>query len=253
MKNESVPGISPQLRRWFGVYVRRYLGRHFNAVRLLKSAPLPPQAGGSQVFFLNHPSWWDPLVALFLGDLLKLGQRAYGPIDEAALKRYPFFRKLGFFPVERGTLRGARQFLSQAGAILRQPGNSLWITPQGRFTDVRERPVRFEAGMGHLAAKFPEVALIPVAVEFVWWFERSPEILIAFGAPVFGPDARCEEALAAVQDQLAEASQGRDEAAFETLLAGRAGVGGIYDLWRRFRALLRGESFVPNHQPPSSP
>jgi hypothetical protein len=35
--------------------------------------------------------------------------------------------------------------------------------------------------------------------------------------------------------------------AFENLLRGRQGVGGIYDHWRRLKAFLRGEKFLPGH------
>jgi hypothetical protein len=39
----------------------------------------------------------------------------------------------------------------------------------------------------------------------------------------------------------------RDAAQFEVLVGGRAGVGGVYDLWRRLRARLRGEAFRSEH------
>jgi hypothetical protein len=39
----------------------------------------------------------------------------------------------------------------------------------------------------------------------------------------------------------------QDPSRFEILLGGRAGVGGTYDLWRRLKAKLRGESFQAAH------
>jgi hypothetical protein len=41
---------------------------------------------------------------------------------------------------------------------------------------------------------------------------------------------------------------GRDPAAFETLLDGRAGVGGWYDLWRRLMFWRRGQKFAGRHE-----
>ena len=244
----GIPEISPGMHRWFAWYSRRYIARHFNALRLLKSAPPPAADDTPAVYFFNHPSWWDPLVAISLAERFYPNQRAYGPIDAAAVEKYPFMKRLGFFPVERGTGRGARQFLRTASAILEHPGHALWITPQGHFTDARQRTDRFEVGLGHLATRCPMVRFIPLAIEYTWWFERSPEILIAFGPPVSGPDADHERALADLQDRLAAASQARDPADFETLVSGRAGVGGFYDLWRRLKSRLRGESFQARHE-----
>ena len=39
----------------------------------------------------------------------------------------------------------------------------------------------------------------------------------------------------------------RDPDRFTTVLGGRVGVGGVYDLWRRAKALARGERFDPSH------
>ena len=35
---------------------------------------------------------------------------------------------------------------------------------------------------------------------------------------------------------------------FTTLIGGTAGVGGVYDRWRRLRARIRGEVFHPEHR-----
>ena len=43
----------------------------------------------------------------------------------------------------------------------------------------------------------------------------------------------------------------RDPAAFEVMLAGRAGVGGVYDLWRAAKAAVRGERFNRQHGGPA--
>jgi hypothetical protein len=201
------------------------------------------------------------MIALHLAGRFFPHHLAFGPIDAVAVERYGFMKRLGFFPVERGTTRGARQFLRSASAILSRPSHSLWLTPQGRFADVRARPVKFETGLGHLAARSPGGRFVPIAIEYTWWFERSPEALVAFGAPVVLPpqatpaecSTLCEDALVATQDLLAEASCRRAAEAFEILLSGRAGVGGVYDLWRRFRAKLRGETFTPQHHLPDPP
>jgi hypothetical protein len=99
--------------------------------------------------------------------------------------------------------------------------------------------------------------ILPLALEYVFWEERYPEALVRFGPTVLvesgaGRSAevwrtRIEEALASTQDALALEARRRDPAAFEVLVAGKTGTGGVYDGWRWLRALLRGEPFRPEH------
>lgn len=259
--DRQVPAISPSLQKGFGWYGRHFIARHFHGLRLLKSALPPADNGQPMVFFCNHPSWWDPMVALHLAQTFYPRQAAYGPIAAEALRKYPFLAKVGFFPVQRESVQGARRFLEQVAIILGRSNHALWLTPQGRFTDVRQRPLQFAAGLGHLALKHKEVMFVPVAIEYAWWHERAAEILVAFGSSVDFSNARgsaehghlCEAALELLQDRLAVASVQRDAAAFELLIAGSTGVGGVYDLWRRVCAWLRGSRFDPRHMTAPNP
>jgi 1-acyl-sn-glycerol-3-phosphate acyltransferase len=243
----------------FGYYTRRYLCRHFNAVRLSRLGGRPIACDGPLIVALNHPSWWDPLVGLFVAERLFPERQVYGPIDAAALARYRLFARLGFFGVEQGSRRGAAQFLRMSEAVLGDPKAMLWLTPQGRFADVRERPLRFQPGLGHLAARLSAATVVPLVLELVPWEERLPEVLIRFGQPIpvrngggerHPPDAwtaRFESGMEQALDALAAEAIARRPAEFEVLLEGRRGVGGIYDLWRRLRAAWRGERFDPKH------
>jgi 1-acyl-sn-glycerol-3-phosphate acyltransferase len=222
---------------------------------LSRDTPAPAGIDGPVIIYGNHSAWWDPLVSLFLARRFFAQRRSYAPIAAAALQRYRFFSRLGFFGVEDRTLAGAKQFLSTAGAILSEPDSLLWLTPQGRFADVRERPLRFEPGLAHLAKRGPNVRLLPLALEYVYWEERLPEILLRFGPALVGDSTipteswnqRLEQALESNMNNLRELSLRRDPMDFEILLSGGAGVGGVYDLWRRAKALWRGERFDPAH------
>ena len=59
--------------RGFTRYVRRYLRRHFHAVRLVRAGRPEAPAEGPLVIVLNHPSWWDPLVGAVLAGLFPIG------------------------------------------------------------------------------------------------------------------------------------------------------------------------------------
>lgn len=251
----ELPHISPFLARGFHWYVPRYLRKHFNAVRLLRrTAPgLPPDE--AVICFGNHPGWWDPLIAVLLALRFFPERQSYAPIDAAALQQYPVFRKLGFYGIDLKAREGARHFLTVTRRLLQQPDTVIWMTPGGRFADVRTR-TRFQPGLAHLAATVPRVHLLPVAVEYVFWEERHPEALVAFGTPIASEAQRgdkeawqrqLEIALAAAQEKLAQAAISRDAAAFEVLLSGEAGVGGWYDLARQLRCWVRGRAFDPHH------
>jgi 1-acyl-sn-glycerol-3-phosphate acyltransferase len=153
-------------------------------------------------------------------------------------------QRLGVFGIEPDQARGARRFLAVSEAILRAPDTVLWVTAQGRFTDPRVRPIRLRPGVAHLARREGPGVVLPLALEYPFWNERTPEALLRFGPPLrfdmaLGANAwnnRLCEALEVTADWLAEDSCTRDPARFETLVAGRAGVGGVYDAWRRAKA-----------------
>lgn len=222
----------PFILRFFLWYIRRHLRRHFHAVRLLNG---PPDIPLSQpvIVCLNHASWWDPLVGLHLSHALFPSRELYGPMDASQIRRFPILGKVGLFGIEPGTARGARQLLNAAATIFSRPGAALWLTPQGRFADVRERPLALARGLEILTKRHPEAIVLPLALEYTFWNERLPEILVNFAPPCPGPEA--EGALEAAMDQLREASLRRDPSLFRLLLGGRSGTGGVYD-FRRDRA-----------------
>ena len=97
---------------------------------------------------------------------------------------------------------------------------------------------------------------LPMAIEYTFWNERCPELLVRFGSPVVWAELstdrdvrtrELERALTTTQASLAELSIARDPVAFTTLAVGRAGIGGFYDFWRRMIAGLRGRSFQNRH------
>lgn len=253
--------FSHGLNGWFMAYVRRYLRRHFHALRLLREEPPGPDhpdlADQAVIFYANHPSWWDPLVFLMIGRLLYPDRMVYGPIDATALGKYRFMEKIGFIGIEPGTWKGSARFLRMAKAASRRTDVIFWITAQGEFVDPRARPVEIRPGVAHALEGRTAGLVVPLAVEYPFWTERFPEALVAFG-PVLritdAPGRSADEwdtvlatALEATQDRLAAAARRRDPDAFRTLLSGRVGVGGVYDLVRRSRAWLRGERFDASH------
>jgi 1-acyl-sn-glycerol-3-phosphate acyltransferase len=247
---------SRRMLAFFATYLRWYIGRHFHAIRLANANRFP-HAPGPLIIYANHASWWDPLSCLVLSRHLLPHADHYGPMDAAALQHYGMLRKLGFFPVEQETPRGAAQFLRAARQILSTPNSVLWLTPEGRFTDTRTRPAVFRPGLAALVARTGACTLVPLALEYTFWDERLPEILISCGEAIKILDGQLRTAaewsdqlaaaLAATQDELATLSKLRDPALFTTVLSGRVGVGVVYDIWKRLLALLSGRVYQGSH------
>lgn len=256
-ERSDVPPFSPRLYRAFARWLRSYFARNFNAVRVARDgAPRVPE-DGPVVVYANHPSWWDPILFVLLQREFLDGRPGYGPIDAAMLERYGFFGRLGMFGVEPGTRRGAATFLRTGRAILERPESVLWITAEGEFRDPRRRPVRLAPGLAHLLAGPARATVLPLAIEYPFWTERKPEVTVRFGDPIVadgstGRDADAwretlEAALTDTLDRLALDVAERDPSRFDSLVRGGSGVGGVYDLWRRVRARVRGERFDAAH------
>jgi len=248
----QITPVSKILRAAFLPIAKHNLRTSFRAVRLANTTRLRKE-DAPLVLTLNHASWWDPLACMVLASSIMPSRDHYAPMESTALDRFPFFRKLGVFPLDPGTPRGAAHFLRTAQQIILDRKNVLWLTPQGRFADARLRPAGFANGIGALLARKRELTLQPIALEYVFWNQRLPELLINIGAPLFvTPSDRhttqewtalAEAATVAAQDELKELALARDPAPFTTLLEGTSGTGGVYGILQR----LRGKHLSADH------
>ena len=254
----------------FRRYVRRYVRKHFHAVRVSHTSHPLPADDAPLLVVMNHPSWWDPMIGTVLTDLFP-AYTHYAAIDAVMLKKYKAFNKLGFFGVDQTSLRGAAEFLKTGTEILSADQRAVWVTAQGNFADVRTRPLNLRSGVGHLAARMTRGWVVPIAVEYTFWTESKPEALVRMGEPIDLVNRRCEPpgadhpadhsagspgkvltarieaALTASLDTLNAEAATRDPAKFTELLGGTAGVGGVYDAFRRGVALVSGTKFDPSH------
>lgn len=250
---------SPSMVRFFGRVMARTMQRRFNAVRLaLPGWPeLPPDRPA--IVFVNHPSWWDPAFLIVMGTTRFRDRPGYGPMDASMIARYPFMRRIGLFGIEPATGRGGMTFLRIASRLLADHRAMLWITAEGEMTDPRRRPVVLRAGISRLLAHVPDAVLVPLALDYPFWRESRPEALARFGRPIDprplagqppqAIGAALATALEETMDALARDAISRDPGRFTLLFRGRAGIGGIYDVWRRCRSWARGERFDPRCGP----
>ncbi|OYP35532.1 acyltransferase [Rhodopirellula sp. MGV] len=243
----------------FHRFLNRFLKRHFHAIAVLRDSRI--DCGSLQdrpvIIYANHPSWWDPLIAHFLNAALFSPRHFFAPIDAEALQKYKVFEKLGFYGVQLSTQSGAAAFLRNSLAILNRCDSALWITPEGRFADVRDHSAELMPGLSHLCSKCSDVIAIPLALEYVFWDERLPVCLVNLGQPLDAQQHRdwdkaawgdaLRDGLRDAQADLAAASIARSSDPFDNLLTGRRGAGGVYDACRKLKAKLMGKPFDASH------
>ena len=233
------------------------LRKDFSAVRIARSSARvletavgagvagPAATNGPRIVVMNHCSWWDPLVGLFLHQQFMPGRAALAPMDAAQLRRFNFFRKVGVFGIAPANPHALEQMIAYVeGEFSHRPNTTLYLTPQGEFADVRS-PLRLRPGAAALAARLGVRSVVSVSAEYVFWNDRRPEILLR-AAPVPRPPGASSttgwmRAIAgAMQDNaaaLAELAIARNPAAFQTLLGKgpAARIHPFYDLWLRAR------------------
>ncbi len=241
--------------RAFGWYLRWLFWRKFNSVRLSRTG-LPQVPPGRPIIICSaHPSWWDPAFLILLQAKLFPGQTGFGPMDAEALGKYRMLQQMGIFGIELDTPRGAAHFLKTCTRILSDPRRVLWITVQGEFADIRQRPLGLRPGIAHLLRRVPDAVVLPLALEYTFWNEVKPEALARFGPPIPAGGEHSvaqwtrllEDELTRTMDGLAAESLRRDPRLFHRLMQGSTGGSPVYNAFRRLRALARGQTIDVSH------
>ena len=210
------------LDAFFYLYLRRKLAQRFHGVHLRGGehlAALP--ADQAVIAFANHTNWWDLLMLFRLTRVIP--KSCYGMMEEKNLRKYEFFRAIGGFSVDLESRLGAALSLRYAARLLRDPGNLVWIFPQGRLATPYE-PIEVRPGLPFLARIAPKALLLPVAFRYEFFRDDLPLALIDVGAPfpAAGTDnVAIAAACQAQADRLAEAARTRDMSGFTSLLPRR--------------------------------
>lgn len=246
--------------RFFSGSCRRMLARSFAEVRAARGtvpalAELDSHPGPIVVCF-THPSWWDPILGVGLHGKLLPSRAVLAPMDDDQLARFRFMRKLGIFgiePDEPASMDAMARYLRER--FTQPPGGwTLWIAPQGTFTDPRA-PLVVRPGAAAAAARIARdhgsVRVAAAAFEYAFWSEKKPEAFVRFAEiETDRPDSTSAwqraitRVLGETRDRLSEAVAARDPGAFEPLLGAASGsVNPVYDLLLKLRG--KGGSIAP--------
>jgi 1-acyl-sn-glycerol-3-phosphate acyltransferase len=246
---------SPRVRNVFAAMVAGMMRRKFHAVRAARGSRevLASVDGGERpaLVVMNHVSWWDPILAIVAWRAFFPSRAPYGPIDANELKRFAIFRKVGLFgvdPDDPATLEAMRAYLVDESA--RAPRLAFVVTPQGKFSDVRDEIV-VRPGAAALAAALKVDRAVSIAVEYGFWVDQKPEVFVRAEPIECGEGGtiawqrRIVAAMRANQSALASLVRARDAGAFEPLAATFApkvsGTNPVYDLWLRLTGRSGGE------------
>ena len=259
MSEVLVPAVPAWFQNGFHRFLRPFLKRHFHAVAVDRQSreEIGSDANEPLIIYGNHPSWWDPLIAHFLNRSLFPDRQFHAPIDADALEQYSALGKLGFYGVRMDTTSGATAFLKQTTAILDGGRTTVWMTPEGRFADARDHEAELMPGLAHICSKMHHGAVLPLALEYVFWDERLPVCLAKFGTPIriaaFPERSKAEwrEMLSVdlrrTQHELGELAINRSSDPFDNLIGGKSGAGMFYDTFRRLRSVFSRKTFRTNH------
>lgn len=228
----SAAGWQPARRiagfdRLFGRYLRWLLRRSFAEVRVRSTAAMLPDGG--YVAVANHSSWWDGFAALLVHQHGRAPQPFAIMMDEAQLRRFPFFRWAGAFSVDARSPRAAHAAIAYAAAQA-HAGSGVWIFPQGVLR-AAHAPLAFTSGFAH-AAEAAGVPVVPMGVRYAFGKRQRPQLWIDIGPPLRGPhrsllpaaEAAVGKALAQIDDDLLHESNGE---IYRPLMRGRLGVDDI--------------------------
>lgn len=243
------PNESPKFAGWFEGWCRRnMIGKKFSALRVEREAAglLRSVAGepGPLIIASNHVAWWDPLVMLTMQRVFFPDRSMRAPMDAAQLERFKIFRRLGIFGIDPDDPASLSRMGDEMARYFRETARpTFWITPQGTFADVRA-PIVVRPGVSKLAASTPGARVLAMAVEYPFWTDPKPEILVT--ARVVETPAQADRttawqraivaAMQANAARLAELAVARDGRAFEPIVSKEGRQGGfLYSLWLRVR------------------
>jgi 1-acyl-sn-glycerol-3-phosphate acyltransferase len=164
----------PFIVRFFSLYARVGLGRHFRSVHVEGTI----NATGRPVLLIgNRFSWWDGFIAYRLNDLI-LHKKFHIMVLEEQLGKRLFLKKAGAFSIKRGS-RSVVESLKYAAGLLNDNENMLVVYPQGTMTSIHRRPVRFEKGTERIIAGASNRLMILFYAALPDWFSgKKPELTI---------------------------------------------------------------------------
>jgi len=177
-----IPAAESKVFEMFFIpYLRNLYKRRFD--RIYYHSAYSPGTLDTSIYFLNHYSWWDALTPILINNrILKQNMRAM--MIEHQLRKFPFFRKLGVFSVDKEHPRKSLNSLKYAADSMFRDKASLYIYPQGKIEDEHIEPLSIESGVAWLYQHLPDVDFVPIATTMNTRYSEKPRLFIQIGKPL---------------------------------------------------------------------
>ncbi|MFP4975432.1 lysophospholipid acyltransferase family protein [Paenibacillus sp. CN-4] len=170
----------------FYLYNSRYLlQRNFRYVGAAGDLSPDEAAGRPILYVMNHSSWWDGLLAYHAARTLTQRDH-YFMMEEAQLKKYAFFRKIGAYSIDRHRSSSTAASLKYTASLLKG-GGSVWMFPEGEIRRLGAAPLEFQSGAGFVLRLCPEAAVVPVTLVHGLFLHSKPEAVLLAGPPILKP------------------------------------------------------------------
>lgn len=175
---------------WFARHARGRIEATFGRV-LVRGREEAQRAmrEGPVLGVLNHATWWDALVVLWLSEHV-LGTDGYALMDAKNLRRLPFFTRVGAFGVDLEDPSDGARSIRYAVRLLDGPGKAVWVFPEGRERSPFE-PLELQPGAAQIARVAKKARVVPVGLRYVFGAAERPELWVSIGPAA--PGARDAE------------------------------------------------------------
>ena len=159
---------------------RFYAFRFKGAENFYKKDPSTPV-----IMFAPYSNWWDGIVGYTICNRI-FNKEIRLMVEE--LNRFPLLRRAGAFNVNKKSPQASMEALKYSVEAVGDTNNILYIFPQGIIKPPNFRPIELQTGLAYIAdktaKKYGKVALIPVAVNFMFLRDNRPEVLVEIGEPI---------------------------------------------------------------------
>lgn len=143
------------------------------------------------ILFAPHSNWWDGIV------LYNVTHRLFRKeirlmVEE--LNRFPLLRHGGAYSVNKKSPQSAMKALQYSVDVMGDLRNMLCIFPQGIIRPPHYRPIEFQTGLTYIAQnavkRYGRINLIPVALDYCFFRDNRPEVVVKFGKRIELSDAK---------------------------------------------------------------
>jgi chlorobactene lauroyltransferase len=166
---------SPLFIRFFTFYMNWFFKYRFKHVWLNQN--YFPGDDDKTIYYLNHTSWWDGLIPLYLNENL-LKQQGRAMMEDKQMLRYKFFKKIGAFSVHLDNPKSALVSLRYAIKSMQRPNASLFIYPEGEIGPFSYNKPTFKNGLAWLCEQIPDADIVPVGIYMHAMHHSKPELMM---------------------------------------------------------------------------